>query len=338
MLIWGGGTPISNELRAYCAAAPTLIFTSPECGTTIPVEPGGTVAFTVTAEDAPERTVTLDATGLPPDAVMNPALPVSGNPVSSDFTWTTDASDSNTVHKVVFTAVNDLLSSARCEVTIEVSEGTLVTLVSFTAAPEDGQVTLQWTTAAEIDTTGFYLLRHDLHSGATIRLDQALIPAEGDVFIGADYSYTDDTALNGVEYAYTLVDVELSGTETRHPAVRVVPNPPHPSVKLLAPEYGATLAAGAIPAFTWTPTTPGQKIVISSDPTFTDRAQTVRINRQKDQHGRIDRAGRGDRRVETPEESDQLPTGRLLYWRVEQSGRKGAVVSSDTYYFRYTER
>jgi len=72
----------------------------------------------------------------------------------------------------------------------------------------------------EIDTAGFYLLRHDLHAGQTIRLDQGLIPAEGDVFIGADYSYTDDTAINGVEYAYTLVDVDLYGTETRHPEVR----------------------------------------------------------------------------------------------------------------------
>jgi len=111
MLIWGG-EPLSNELGAYCAPAPTLTFTSPECGTTIQVEPGETVAFTVTAQDTPERTVTLDATGLPPDAVMDPALPLTGNPVSSDFTWTTDASDSNTVHSVVFTAVNDLESSA----------------------------------------------------------------------------------------------------------------------------------------------------------------------------------------------------------------------------------
>jgi hypothetical protein len=212
----------------------------------------------------------------------------------------------------------------------------LVTLMSFTAAPGDGQVTLQWTTAAELDTAGFYLLRRDLHAGTTIRLDQALIPAEGDVFLGVDYSYTDETALNGVEYAYTLVDVELSGRETRHPAVRAVPNPPHPTVKLLSPAYGAALSPGEIPAFEWTPATRrGQRVVISTDPTFTDPSQAVRFEPGTRGFRRIDDPGADGARPVPAHWTDVLPLGAPLYWRVEQSGAHGRVTSSDTYYFEY---
>jgi len=213
-----------------------------------------------------------------------------------------------------------------------------VTLVSFTAAPGDGQITLQWTTAAEIDTAGFYLLRHDLHAGATIRLEQALIPAEGDVFIGADYSYTDDTAINGVEYTYTLVDVDLYGTETRHPEVRAVPNPPNPPVKLLSPAYGAALSPGAIPAFDWAPQTGrGQWVVISTDPTFTDPSKAVRFD--PGQRRIVVPGAAGTRALPPipvpPIWTDLLPRGEPLYWRVEQSG---GLVYSDTYFFRYAAR
>ena len=208
-----------------------LIFTSPECGSTIHVEPGETVEFTVTAEDAPARSVTLDASGLPPDAIMDPALPITGNPVSSLLTWTTDYSHNNTGHIVEFTATNEFGSYARCRVGIEVGDYTLVTLVSFTAIPGDGQVTLHWTTASEIDNAGFYLLRSTEAARGTVRLHKGLIPAMGDVFMGAEYEYVDYTVTNGVEYEYVLVDVDLYGTETSHPAVRATPNPTDPASK-----------------------------------------------------------------------------------------------------------
>ena len=230
MLIWGG-SPLSIQLGSYCPPPPPPSFTSPECGSTIRVEPGVTVEFTVTAEDAPERTVTLDASELPPNASLDPALPITGNPVSSDFTWKTEDSHNNTIHIVEFTATSDLLAYARCEVTIEVADFTLVTLASFTAILGDGQVTLHWTTASEIDNAGFYLLRSVAGTRYEVRLNKGLIPAMGDVFMGADYSYVDYTVVNGVEYEYVLVDVDLYGTETRHPPVRATPNPTDPASK-----------------------------------------------------------------------------------------------------------
>jgi hypothetical protein len=103
-----------------------------------------------------------------------------------------------------------------------------------------------------------------------------------------------------------------------------VPNPPHPPVKLLSPAYGATLSPGEVPAFDWTPRTGrGQRLVISTDPTFADRSTAVTVV--------------GTRPISLIR-TDLLPPGERLYWRVEQPGGRGGVVSSDTYYFRYAER
>src|SRR6185295_1609128 len=68
---------------------------TPECGTTIGVNAGGTVNFTVLAEDHDfGQTVTLNATGVPVGATHTPPLPTTGVPngsVSTAFAWTTNA-------------------------------------------------------------------------------------------------------------------------------------------------------------------------------------------------------------------------------------------------------
>jgi hypothetical protein len=63
--------------------------------------------------------------------------------------------------------------------------------------------------------------------------------------------------------------------------------------------------------------------VISTDPTFADRSKTVTVV--------------GTRPIPLIR-TDVLPLDAPLYWRVEQPGGRGGVVSSDTYYFRYAER
>src|SRR5581483_3948598 len=50
-------------------------FSSPTCGSTIPVTSGGVVGFSVTASDDPGDTVTLTVAGLPSGATMTPGLP-----------------------------------------------------------------------------------------------------------------------------------------------------------------------------------------------------------------------------------------------------------------------
>ncbi len=89
-----------------------------------------------------------------------------------------------------------------------------IELASFDAAAGDGQVTLAWRTASEVDNFCFNIYRDD----EVI----ASVPAFGDAH---DYIYVDRDVENGTEYSYQLSDVNLDGTETIHPLVcSVTPN------------------------------------------------------------------------------------------------------------------
>ena len=62
---------------------------TPACGSVLTTGAGLPVSFTVQASDTDTgQTVTLNAVGLPAGATMTPALPTSGNSVSSLFSWT----------------------------------------------------------------------------------------------------------------------------------------------------------------------------------------------------------------------------------------------------------
>ena len=66
------------------------------------------VTFDIQASDQGpnDDTVTVSVTGLPAGATMSPSLPVSGDPVSSTFSWTPSSADAG-YHTLAFTA-NDL--------------------------------------------------------------------------------------------------------------------------------------------------------------------------------------------------------------------------------------
>lgn len=107
------------QLVAVVDNPPT--FNSPTCNTTIPIAAGGTVTFSVNASDVDAGdTVTLTVAGLPPGATMTPGLPTSGNPVSSNFSWTPTLADTGT-HVMNFAAADQTSQQALCPVTINVS-------------------------------------------------------------------------------------------------------------------------------------------------------------------------------------------------------------------------
>ncbi len=67
---------------------------TPADGTEYDVQAGQSVNFHVKALDTDAGdNVTLSATGIPPGATSTPALPTSGNPVTDDFSWTTNSGD-----------------------------------------------------------------------------------------------------------------------------------------------------------------------------------------------------------------------------------------------------
>lgn len=93
---------------------------TPACGSTLTVNAGNMLNFTVLASDSdPGQTVTLNVAGLPVGATMTPSLPTSGNPVNSTFSWTPAGAQVG-MHVVTFTATDDTGQQALCSVTIEV--------------------------------------------------------------------------------------------------------------------------------------------------------------------------------------------------------------------------
>jgi hypothetical protein len=102
-------------------------------------------------------------------------------------------------------------------------EQTVIDLVSFTAKPYDGQVMLQWETAAEIDTAGFNIYRAESENSAYSKINNALIPAKGSSTQGTSYKFTDSTVKNRKRYYYKLEDVNINGKTAMHGPVRVTP-------------------------------------------------------------------------------------------------------------------
>ncbi len=77
-------------------------------------------------------------------------------------------------------------------------------------------ITVDWTTASELNTAGFNLYRSEAKDGTYTRLNTDLIPGSTDPLTGGSYSYTDTTVIAGHTYYYQLEDIETSGTSTRH--------------------------------------------------------------------------------------------------------------------------
>ncbi len=104
---------------------------------------------------------------------------------------------------------------------ITLSTPTLVDLLAFdAAATEDGQVALNWTTGAEIDTAGFNLIRRQLGEDSAasyepVKLNSQLIPSQGTSVEGASYEYMDTPGYG--TFFYQLEDIEISGKAGLHP-------------------------------------------------------------------------------------------------------------------------
>jgi len=103
-------------------------------------------------------------------------------------------------------------------------QGTVITLLSFTAQAAVDHVTLAWQTGTETDNAGFNLYRATADAaGPYKKLNPALIPAQGDPVSGASYTYTDDSVTKGVTYFYYLEDLDLSGLATQSEPIAATP-------------------------------------------------------------------------------------------------------------------
>lgn len=104
---------------------------------------------------------------------------------------------------------------------------TAITLVSFTATGQDGQVLLKWQTASEIDNEGFNLWRSTTLRGDFVQINPALIPAQGNETMGHTYTYLDSNVTNGVTYYYKLEDIDMFAGSTFHGPMSATPSKIH---------------------------------------------------------------------------------------------------------------
>jgi hypothetical protein len=100
---------------------------------------------------------------------------------------------------------------------------TAIDLLSFTARPAADHIALSWQTGTEVDNAGFNLWRSEWTGGTYAKINDALIPAEGDALSGASYSYTDSDVMQGATYYYKLEDVDTRGVSTFHGPVSATP-------------------------------------------------------------------------------------------------------------------
>ena len=104
---------------------------------------------------------------------------------------------------------------------------TAIRLLSFTATPGNGTVTLVWETATEIDNLGFNLYRSEALDGDYVPLNQTLIPSQvppGSP-TGATYTWVDEDVSSGLTYYYELEDIDVYGNSTRHGPVSAIAVP-----------------------------------------------------------------------------------------------------------------
>lgn len=74
-------------------------------------------------------------------------------------------------------------------------------------------VEVSWSTATEVDTYGYNLLRSNQADGPfDFQVNQEVIEATGQPVSGSDYSFIDRDVKSGMTYYYLLEEVQLDGT------------------------------------------------------------------------------------------------------------------------------
>jgi hypothetical protein len=117
-----GESPVLSDITIDIANKSPAFDTppTPACDSTLAVNTGSTVTFDVQASDPDaDQSVTLAGAGVPSGATMSPALPTSGNPAKSTFSWAPTPADEGT-HTMSFTATDPFGAQATCTISIRV--------------------------------------------------------------------------------------------------------------------------------------------------------------------------------------------------------------------------
>ena len=99
-----------------------------------------------------------------------------------------------------------------------------IELISFKASRIESDVLLEWSTATETNTFGYYIMRSTHEQDGYVGISD-LIHGAGTTSCMRSYHYRDTEVSVGVRYYYRLVDVDTAGNETTHGpiTIRLVP-------------------------------------------------------------------------------------------------------------------
>lgn len=131
-----------------------------------------------------------------------------------------------------------------------------VIFTRFIAIPGDSQVSVQWTTSSEINTTGFYVVSSSSEVGSYTRVS-SFFPRQGTGITGASYEFVHTGLTNGLPIYYKIEIINNDLTSIFTGAISTIPNPPTatPTQTLtLTPTLTLTLTLTATPSLTLTPT------------------------------------------------------------------------------------
>ena len=81
---------------------------------------------------------------------------------------------------------------------------------------DNAEVIVEWTTASELDTIGFNLLRAETKEGPFEQINSNFIPASSDSLTGSNYTFTDSRVRDGITYYYMLEELTLTGETSQH--------------------------------------------------------------------------------------------------------------------------
>ncbi len=193
---------------------------------------GELVTFTITLQNLGPA----DGTGIelvdfwPSGVTFSNATPSQGSYDSGSHTWTVGSVVSGSSAGLVITGVvavsghitNTVAVSAVDQYDSNTSNNTnrdvivtQVLLSRFDVVPENGAAMIEWETDAEFGTIGFFLYRQT-GDGASVRVNQQVLPGLLTAPQGGVYRYLDRTAPTGVRLQYYLEEIEADGARRRY--------------------------------------------------------------------------------------------------------------------------
>jgi hypothetical protein len=102
------------------------------------------------------------------------------------------------------------------------AQSSSVVLTQFRALAGNSQAAIQWTTASEINTSGFYVLRSLTESGGFTRVSD-FVPRRGSGIGGGTYEVVDTGLTNETTYYYRLEIVSASQESSFSNVISVIP-------------------------------------------------------------------------------------------------------------------